>query len=107
MRQVTIRGIKWRIVYVDDVSEEMLRIGLGRADSWKGRFAGAVDVPGRRIVIARWLTDHERADALLHELLHVVAPRFTEATIRSIERHLAPVLWRGGWRVRRSSGKRE
>lgn len=86
-----MRGKNWTISFVPDIEVVGKEFeGVGKDTS------GFVDVNGDRIFIADDLTREAEESTILHEILHVAAPRLSENTIAMLERHLYPVLRKYG-----------
>lgn len=87
--RVTIRGQVWRLTWVRAFEDER---------------AGEADDEQRAIRVLRSLSDREKLRVVLHELLHAEMWDLAEECVDRVSTTMAGVLWRLGWRPRRSDG---
>lgn len=83
----TIRGQVWRLTWVRDFADER---------------AGEADDEQRAIRILRDLPEREKLRVVLHELLHAECWDLAEECVDRVSTTMRDVLWRLGWRPRRS-----
>ena len=91
-----MRGKDWTVKFVPDIVEAGYDYeGINKDTS------AFVNVEGDKIFVANDLTKEATESTILHEMLHVAAPRLSEQTILMLERHLYPVLKKYGLKFKK------
>ena len=77
-----------------------------RGKKWRIRVAelfGITDTSLREISLALKLSPKRRLNTLIHEMLHALNPKAKEKTVKYAADKIAKVLWKDGWRRKKTN----